>query len=113
MISKNVSERQESINDTVRHTVVDVEQLGAAKTGNDAAYRNHWASNYSSTGQPYENYAPAYTFGSEMGQAHQGRRWDDVESDMRSQWDACNAGSASTWEQSKAAIQHAWNNTSK
>ena len=113
VISKNVSERQESINDTVRHTVVDVEQLGAPGATSDAAYRSHFASNYGTTGQSYESYAPAYSFGGEMGKAHKGRRWDDVEGEVRTQWDSRNAGSASTWEQAKGAIQHAWNNATK
>jgi uncharacterized protein (TIGR02271 family) len=135
VVSKDVTERQETINDTVRHTEVEVERLGtqpandatgfSAQTGSDdpawspqtasddSAYRSHWSSNYATSGTPYEGYAPAYSYGSTMAGQHRGRQWDDVESDMRTQWEARNSGSPSTWEQFKGAIRHGWDSITK
>jgi len=124
VISKDVTERQESINDTVRHTEVEVEQLGTQSANDgtaygtqaaddDTAYRSHWTSNYATTGTPYEQYAPAYSYGSTMAGQYRGREWNDVESDMRTQWEARNSGSPSTWEQFKGAIRHGWDSITK
>ncbi|WP_313705571.1 YsnF/AvaK domain-containing protein [Massilia sp.] len=116
MINKEVSQREQQIHDTVRHTEVEVEQLGAgsARSGmmsDDDYYRNHFTSNYGTTGASYDDYAPAYSYGSEMAsnQKYSGRKWDDVESDLSSGW-ATRAGNkaGSTWEKMKAAVRHGW-----
>ncbi|MFC0252059.1 YsnF/AvaK domain-containing protein [Massilia consociata] len=112
-VGKQVNERQEQITDTVRHTEVEVERLGgvSGQSGidDDSYYRNHFQSNYGSTGAAYDDYAPAYTYGSQMrsGQ-YAGRQWDEVESDLRTNWESRNTGGTSTWEKMKAAVRHGW-----
>lgn len=110
-VGKEVSERTEQISDTVRHTEVEVEQLGgrADMSGDDDYYRQHWNSNLASSGGTYDEYAPAYRYGSEARSKYQGREWDDVESDLRSDWDTRSGSSGgSTWEKTKAAVRHGW-----
>jgi uncharacterized protein (TIGR02271 family) len=188
VVGKEVSEREQQINDTVRHTEVDIEQLGAGAvsstsgtggtsglsgtgttgSGNtmggsstlggtdalggsgtlggtgtmgdssalggsstmggsgtigsstslggtgtmggtdDSYFRNHWNSNYASQGGNYDEYAPAYSYGSSMAGTDQyrGRQWNDVESNMRTDWESRNPGSA--WDKVKAAVRHGW-----
>lgn len=109
VVGKQVTERQEEIRDTVRHTEVQVEQLGGASTGSDTAWRTHWSSNYGNTGGAYEDYAPAYTYGNQMANQYKGRQWNDVEGELRSDWDARNGKTgASTWEKFKGAIRQGW-----
>jgi uncharacterized protein (TIGR02271 family) len=113
VVGKEVSEREETIHDTVRHTEVEVEQLGgtAATSGldDDSYYRSHWSSNYGTTGGTYDDYAPAYSYGRDMRKTYSGRNWNDVESDMRTKWESRDtSGGASTWEKFKAAIRHGW-----
>lgn len=124
LVGKEVSQRQEQIHDTVRHTEVEVENLagdttlGASRSttglsgslGRDDAWRKDWDSNYSSLGGSYDDYAPAYRYGNEMRSSDQykGRDWSDVESDLRSNWESRNAGGPSTWEKFKAAVRHGW-----
>ena len=115
-IGKQVNERQEQITDTVRRTEVDVERLGGDKLrgsddDRDAYYRSHFQSNYGSAGGAYEDYAPAYGYGSQMrsDSRYKDRMWDDVESDLRTDWETRNAGRAgTTWERMKAAVRHGW-----
>lgn len=114
-ISKQVNERQEQIHDTVRHTEVEVERLdglaGQAGTHDDTYYRNHFQSNYGTTSGSYDEYAPAYTYGSQMrgDSRYSSRQWDDVEGDLRTDWETRNAGlTGSTWEKVKAAVRHGW-----
>ena len=123
VIGKQVTQRQEQVSDTVRRTEVEVEQLGAASSsslssgtgsnlsGDDTYYRNHFNSNYASSGGRYEDYAPAYGYGSTMAgnDQYHGRAWDDVEPSLRSDWESRNPGSTSTWEKMKASVRHGWN----
>lgn len=85
----------------------------------DDYYRNHFLANYS--GDEYDRVKPAYAYGSEMArnEKYRGRKWDEVENDLRSDWDtrygsgsgaAGNAGAAigGTWEKMKAAVRRGW-----
>jgi hypothetical protein len=77
----------------------------------DSYYRSHWTNNYGSSGDTYNDYDPAYRYGTQMRSdtRYQGRNWDDVESDLRSDWDTrYSKGGASTWEKMKAAVRHGW-----
>jgi uncharacterized protein (TIGR02271 family) len=114
VVGKEVSQRQEQIQDTVRHTEVDVQPLQgtSASLDDDTYYRNDWQTNYASLGGTYDDYAPAYRYGYQMRNdpRYQGRDWDAVESDLRSDWDTRYGSSgASTWERMKAAVRSGWN----
>jgi hypothetical protein len=112
VVGKQVSERQQKISDTVRHTEVQVENLGKGSMSDDDYYRRDWTTNYANSGGRYEDYQPAYSYGSEMAgnTKYRGRKWDEVESDLRSDWDTRHPGgsSGSTWERMKAAVRHGW-----
>jgi uncharacterized protein (TIGR02271 family) len=118
VVGKEVSQRQENIQDTVRRTEVEVENLAAGRTSmrgssmdDDSYFRNDWQTNYSSLGGSYDDYAPAYSYGSKMrsDSRYQNRHWDDVESDLRSDWESRYGSSgSSTWEKMKAAIRRGW-----
>jgi uncharacterized protein (TIGR02271 family) len=111
VVGKEATQRKENISDSVRHTEVQVEQLGGSTTDDDSYYRNHWTSNYGTTGGNYDDYAPAYSYGTQMrgDSRYQGRQWDDVESDLRTDWESRNRGTTgSTWDRMKAAIRHGW-----
>jgi len=111
-VGKQVSERQQQVHDTVRRTEVEVERLGAGGTmrDDDSYYRSHFTSNYGSTGASYDDYAPAYSYGSTMRRdsRYANRQWDDVENDLRTDWESRNAGGPSAWEKMKAAVRRGW-----
>ena len=112
VVGKEVSQRQQQIQDTVRHTEVEVQPLQGGALDDDTYYRDDWQTNYASLGGTYDDYAPAYRYGNEMRRdaRYQGRDWDDVESDLRSDWDTRYGGSgSSTWERMKAAVRSGWN----
>ncbi len=112
VVGKEVSQRQENIQDTVRHTEVEVQPLQGSALDDDTYYRNDWQTNYASLGGTYDDYAPAYRYGNEMRRdaRYQGRNWEDVESDLRSDWDTRYGSSgSSTWERMKAAVRSGWN----
>jgi len=89
-------------------------QAGAmpSNLSNDDDYRKHFTSTYGSTGGTYDDYAPAYGFGSDMArdQRYSGRQWDDVENDLRTDWSSrYGSTTGSTWEKMKDAVKHGWN----
>ncbi|MDB5745809.1 MAG: hypothetical protein JWP72_657 [Massilia sp.] len=123
MVNKEVTQREQQIHDTVRHTEVEVEQLAGGATSSmmsdDDYYRNHFTSTYGSTGGSYDTYQPAYSYGTQMRQSemYRNRPWDEVEPELRSSWETRNTGSTgsagSTWDSMKAAVRHGWDKVTK
>lgn len=113
-LNKEVSERQEQIQDSVRHTEIDVQRLeGKAMSDlrdDDSYFRNHFDRTYGASGESYDDYAPAYSYGSQVARSgkYSGREWDQVEHDLQSDWDTRNSGGQSTWEKMKASVRHGW-----
>jgi uncharacterized protein (TIGR02271 family) len=121
MVNKEVTQREQQIHDTVRHTEVEVEQLAGSTAsssmmGDDDYYRNHFTSTYGSTGGSYDTYQPAYSYGTQMRQSemYRNRPWDEVEPELRTNWESRNTGSTgSTWDSMKAAVRHGWDKVTK
>jgi hypothetical protein len=104
-VGKQVDERTQNVRDTVRHTEVEVQPLGAE---DDEDYRRHWQAAYQSAGGRYEDYEPAYRYGSSLAadERYRGSDWAVVEPDARRDWEARSPG---TWERMKDSVRHAWN----
>ncbi|NEX63477.1 YsnF/AvaK domain-containing protein [Noviherbaspirillum sp. 17J57-3] len=131
VLNKEATQRTQEVNDSVRRTDVEVEQLGAGSgtsrmtgdlTGSmaatdsvgmtgmagddDADYRRHWQSAYGDSGGRYEDYASAYRYGSTMAgtERFKNYRWDEVEPDVRSDWESSHP--ESTWDKVKDAVRY-------
>lgn len=114
VVGTHVDTKQQTISDTVRNTVVEVQKGDAGNTGSDmgqersAGYRTHFENNLSANGERYEEYEPAYMYGSQLrsDSRYANRSWDDVEADASQNWGTQHPGS--TWEKAKAAVKHGW-----
>ncbi|TFW09899.1 DUF2382 domain-containing protein [Oxalobacteraceae bacterium OM1] len=119
VVGKEVTQRTEDINDTVRRTDVEVEQLGAdttrsgrtdfadtTATTDDSDFRNHWQTQYGSQGGRYEDYDAAYRYGNTLAGSDRMKnyRWQDVEPDVRSDWESSHPESA--WDKVKDAVRY-------
>ncbi|WP_225984837.1 YsnF/AvaK domain-containing protein [Noviherbaspirillum aerium] len=111
VVGKEVSQRTEQINDTVRRTDVEVEQLGTSRTGaamtdDDTDFRRHWQSAYGTTGGRYEDYDAAYRYGSTMAGSdrYKNYQWSDVEPQLRTDWESSHPGSK--WDKVKDAVRY-------
>ena|SRR5688572_18936892 len=74
---------------------------------------SYWRSTFSSRpyargDQGYDVYQGAYRYGFESAKQHRGRKWSEVESDLRSGWDKYEYRAKSTWENVKDAVRDAW-----
>lgn len=83
---------------------LDQERLG----DDDNHFRSHWESNYANVGA-YEEYDPAYRYGSSMASssAYRDRNWDEIEPDLRTQWESSYPQSG--WDKFKSAVREGWN----
>jgi hypothetical protein len=74
----------------------------------DSDFRQHYAANYRGSGYDYDQYRPAYQFGSRLAndRRYRGRNWDEVEPEARRSWEQDNP--TSTWDEIKEAIHHGW-----
>jgi uncharacterized protein (TIGR02271 family) len=114
VVSKDVTERAETVRDTVRRTEVEVEELGAGRARDvrgfdayEADFRGHYTASLAGRGHPYERWAPAYRYGYELAgdRRYAGRDWAALEADARRDWETRHQG---TWDEFKDTIRHAW-----
>ncbi|HYD94793.1 MAG TPA: YsnF/AvaK domain-containing protein [Noviherbaspirillum sp.] len=120
VVGKEVTQETADINDTVRRTEVDVEQLGASGSGtmrtdyadtsmtaDDSDFRTHWQTAYGQSGGRYEDYDAAYRYGSTMAgsdERYKNYRWEDAEPNLRSDWERNHP--ESTWDKVKDAVRY-------
>jgi stress response protein YsnF len=111
-LKKDIGQTSETVRDTVRHTGVEVDQQGGEGEQPFDADRDYFEkdynSNYARLGGTYQDYAPAYQYGHRQASdaRYQGRRWEDVEPEIKSNWESEHRG---TWDKFKAAVRHGWN----
>lgn len=114
VVGKETTQRTEQIQDTVRRTDVEVEQLGttgsmgttSTMSGDDSDFRNHWQTTYGSSGGRYEDYDAAYRYGSSVAGSDRYRDhdWSETEADLRSDWERDHTDS--TWDKVKDAVRY-------
>ena len=133
-VGKTATEHTEQVNDSVRRTVVDVQDNGKSSTAGttgsmmgttadnmaatntsadyDDDFRSDWKTRYGTMGGSYDDYAPAYRYGSTLGSdnRYKGRSWDEIETSARSDWQTRYPNSS--WENFKAAVRHGWERVS-
>ncbi|HRI49078.1 MAG TPA: YsnF/AvaK domain-containing protein [Pseudomonadota bacterium] len=114
VINKQVAERTETVRDTVRRTDVVVEDLSGKddlQTRRDRyaqyepEFRQNYSQTYANSEYDYDRVAPAYRFGTELGNLDQQKDWQALESDARTHWETKSPG---TWDRMKDAIRYAW-----
>lgn len=59
--------------------------------------------------QSFDAYRPAYRYGFESANRYRGRRFEEVEPDLRTGWDRYEHRGESAWESIKDAVRDAWN----
>jgi len=113
VIGKQTTERTETIRDTVRRTDVNVEKMSggdrAPHSNYDDDFRRDFSARYGSIrGAKYENYAPAYEYGSRVAsdERYRGRTWDEVEPTLRTDYERQYQGGK--WEQIKDSVRYGW-----
>jgi hypothetical protein len=86
---------------------------GTSGTADWTTEDKYWRSNFASrpyvrADSVYDAYQPGYRYGFESAKRYPGRKWNEVESDLRSGWDRYEHRAKSTWENIKDAVRDAW-----
>jgi hypothetical protein len=82
---------------------------GSDWTEDEDFWRTNYASRpYASSDQGFEVYRSAYRFGHDAARQHHGRKWNDVEAELRDGWQKFESRGEKAWEQMKGAVQDAW-----
>jgi hypothetical protein len=112
VVGKEMTERTETIRDSVRRQDVAVEPTGATArtTGYDAFdsdFRTYYNDNLAKNGHTYDQYSPGFRYGYDLrsDKRYAGKEWSAIESDVRRDWNGRKAG---PWEQFKESIHYAW-----
>lgn len=84
--------------------------LSSADLGDGEGYwrENFHTRPYVQADRGYDHYAPAYRYGTTSATRHDGREWDEVESDLERGWERGRGDSRSTWHEAKDAVRDAW-----
>ncbi len=131
-VHKDATEHTETINENVRHTEVNVENVepgtraraasamasptaatgttaGTALGANEEDFRRHFTSTYGNSGGDYETYRPGYDYGYQMANdpRYRDRSFEDVEPQLRT--DYASRYPNSTWDRTKDAVRYGWN----
>lgn len=79
----------------------------------DQYWRDNYASRpYIASGTVYDDYAPAYRYGTEAYTRYPGRSFDEVEADLGRDWNTTRGKSSLEWEHAKHATRDAWQRVS-
>ncbi|HZU27270.1 MAG TPA: YsnF/AvaK domain-containing protein [Bryobacteraceae bacterium] len=112
VVGKETTQRTETVRDTVRNQRIEVERIPGAE-GEDVAsqsdvWRRDYDTRYAASGEPYENYRPAYEYGyrSASDPRWRGRSFDDAEQDLRTDYLRNNPTSA--WDRVRGAVRYGW-----
>jgi len=114
VVSKQGSDKTQTVRDTVRKTDVDVQKVATPSVVTDQGFETfrptfekHHKSTYAKSGASFDQYSPAYQFGHTLGgdATYRTAEWTTVEPQARKSWEAQHKG---TWEEFKEAIHHAW-----
>ncbi len=115
VVGKDVSERVETVHDTVRHQDVKVEEVkGSGVTGTrdfaayDNDFRSYYTTNWANSGMTYAQYGPSLRYGYDLAgsDAYRNKRWSDVEVNARHDWESRHP--ETTWDKVKDSVQYSW-----
>src|SRR6185312_13620111 len=80
----------------------------------DPTTEDEWVNEYYSAeknraaGSTPDTYRPAYHYGVQCATRHEGKRFEDVETNLRTDWEKNHAKSGLTWDQARGAARHAF-----
>ena len=108
-LGKEVSEKVETIKETLRRQDVKIEEVPAVRPLKDyeTDFRNFHTKNLANSGVTYDKLTPAFHYGYDLATREPFRSspWAAVEADSRRIWEEKNPG---TWDQNKAVVKYAW-----
>lgn len=91
--------------------IVGVDRIQLTEEEDRYWRETHGNRHYANPASNYEEYQPAYQYGTDAAHRYQGRKWDDVKGDLERGWDRARGASSLAWENAKGAVRAAWDRT--
>jgi hypothetical protein len=88
--------------------IVGVDRIQLTEEEDRYWREHHGNQHYANPASNYEEYQPAYQYGTDAAHRYQGRAWDDVQGDLERGWDRARGGSSLAWANVKDAVRAAW-----
>jgi hypothetical protein len=90
------------------HTYMTDRSMDADYNQYDPLFRQHYQTTYQNTGRSYEEYGPAYRYGTNLAgnPQYRNRTWDQVEMDARRSWES--EHDDTLWDDIKDAVREGW-----
>ena len=84
-----------------------------AEAVNPTEYNDHFKNSYANapyykSGAEWRDYEPAYKYSYDTYSQYQGRKFEDVESDLERNWESTKADSRLAWNEAKGAVRDGW-----
>lgn len=123
-VKKQVHQETQQVSGTVRREEARIETQGNVPMGGSMGnqvmtgsrswestmptFRQHWQSNFGSSGGRWDEYEPMYRYGFDQYNSgrYSGRSWNDVEPEFRRDWESRNPGQS--WDRASNPVKHAW-----
>lgn len=86
----------------------------ASSTSIQERFRDRFRdASYYSTGRDWNDYAPAYRYGTRAFTRHRGKRFEDIEHRLEQDWNSARASSRLVWVEARGAVFDAWRQASE
>lgn len=115
-IRKDEQQRQETVRDTVRKQRVEVSNMTDDDWRTyDNRFKQHYQTQYGSTGRDYGYYQNAYRYGYMLGadERYRDMDWNTLESRARQDWERSEYHGDSTWDDIKQAVRNGWESVTR
>jgi len=110
VVKKEPQDRDVTVRDTVRRSDVEVQRMAAGSTQPrsefDQDFRRDFETRYAGRGVTYDQYEPAYTFGTRYATDQNYTDWTTLEPVARREWES--SGAKTRWEDARDAIRFGW-----
>jgi uncharacterized protein (TIGR02271 family) len=106
-VSETVRREEARIGQTGEVDVRGAGEVGSWETAMPR-YRERWQQRYGTSGGRWEDYEPGYRYAYELRSRpeYRGRRWDEIEAEVREDWGRRNPGTP--WDRAREAIRESW-----
>ena len=105
-LHKDVTERVETIHDSLRHTDVQISEIAPGRPFEASRYEEHFKKTFEPEGFTLASLTPAYEYGERLRYGTAGSDWSKVEANAKTLWESKNPG---TWDRFREAIHAGWN----
>jgi uncharacterized protein (TIGR02271 family) len=114
VVGKQATRHEEKVQDTVRRTDVEIEQLGDRNLSGASDtvdytddFRKHYETNYANRGDSFDNHRKAYEYGYSLNHdsRYQNKDWSTIESQIQNDWEGENPN---TWNSFKDSVRYGW-----